>query len=151
MRHLPAYARADIRWWLSYAQAWNGVQILDPPKPTLHIYTNASSLKGLGGKFGDEWFSTQYPRQFRSREIQFKEIYVVLQAILWWGLSLERHHIVFHMDNSAIVVCIGSGTSRNPQVANVLRSIVMLAAWLGFFYSCSWVSSSNNQLADTAS
>src|SRR5882724_9184965 len=33
---------------------------------------------------------------------------------------------------------------------NMLR-MIMLAAWLGFFYSCSWVSSSNNQIADTAS
>src|SRR5882672_4431738 len=65
-----------------------------------------------------------------------------------WGLSWEGHHVVFHVDNSAIVANIGSGSSRNPQVANVLRMIVMLAARLGFFYSCSWVSSSNNQIAD---
>jgi len=150
-RHVPGYAHADIQWWLLYAQAWNGVQILDPPKATLHVYTDASGLKGLGGTFGDEWFSTRCPRRFRTRDIQFKEIYAILQAILRWGLSWERHHIVFHVDNSAIVACMGSGTSRNPQVANILRSIVMLAARLGFSYSCSWVSSSNNQLADTVS
>src|SRR5882724_11318901 len=47
-RHLPAYACANIRWWLSYMQAWNSIHILDQQKPTLHIYTDASSLKGLG-------------------------------------------------------------------------------------------------------
>src|SRR5882672_2676869 len=52
MRHVPAYARADTRWWQSYAQAWNGVQILDQPKPALHIFTDASGSKGLGGRFG---------------------------------------------------------------------------------------------------
>ena len=82
MRHVPGYAHADIRWWLSYVQAWNGVQILDPPKATLHVYTDTSGLKGLGGTFGDEWFSTQCPHWFRTRDIQFKEIYAVLQAIL---------------------------------------------------------------------
>jgi len=58
LRHIPVYALADIQWWLAYAQAWNGVQILDQPKPTLHVYTDASGLKGLGGTFGDKWFST---------------------------------------------------------------------------------------------
>jgi len=78
---------------------------LDPPKPTLHVYTDTSSSKGLGGIFGDEWFSTRCPCHFRNRNIQFKEIYAVLQAILW-GISWEGHHVVFHIDNSAIVAGI---------------------------------------------
>jgi len=82
LRDVPVYAHADILWWLSSAQAWNGIQILDPLKPSLHVYTNASSMKGLGGVFGDEWFSTRWPHLFRSRDIQFKEVYVVLEAIL---------------------------------------------------------------------
>jgi len=81
-RHLPAYVHADIRWWLPYMQAWDGIQILDQQKPTLHAYTDTSSLKGLGGTLGDKWFSTQCPCQFRNRDIQFKEIYAVLKAIL---------------------------------------------------------------------
>jgi len=34
---------------------------------------------------------------------------------------------------------------------NVLRSIVMLAAWLGFSHSSSWVTLNDNPLADAAS
>src|SRR5882724_4793142 len=117
-RHLPAYACTDIQWWLSYTQAWNSVQILDQQKPTLYIYTDTSSLKGLGGMIGEKWFSTLCPHQFQNRDIQFKEIYVVLQAILQWGLDWEGHHVVFHMENTVIVASIGPGTSRNPQVTN---------------------------------
>ena len=57
-RHMSAYAHTDIQWWLSYTQAWNGVHILDQQKPTLHVYTDTSSLKGLGGTLGDKWFSS---------------------------------------------------------------------------------------------
>ena len=53
LRHIPAYAQSDICWWLRYAQSWNGVQILAEPQPTLHVYTDASSLKGLGSIFED--------------------------------------------------------------------------------------------------
>jgi len=112
---------------------------------------DASGLKGLGGTFRRRMVLYTMPRRFRNRDIQFKEIYAVLQSIICWGLAWKCHHIVFHVDNMAIVACIGSGTSRNHQIANVLRSIVMLAARLGFLYSCSWVSSSNNQIADAAS
>jgi len=88
--------------------AWNGIQILDLPKPTLHVYTDASGSKGLGGIFGNEWFSTRCPHCFMDRDIQFKDIYTVLQAILQWGISWEGHHVI---DNSAIVAGISSGSS----------------------------------------
>jgi len=52
---------------------------MEPKKLTHHICTDASGSKGLGGIFGDEWFSTRCPRWFQLRDIQFKEIYVVLR------------------------------------------------------------------------
>ena len=58
---------------------------------------------------------------------------------------------MFHIDNSAIVASISSGSSCNAQVENILRSFIMLAVWLGFFYSSSWVSSANNHLAGATS
>src|SRR5882724_11287806 len=105
---MPAYAHTDVQWWLSYTHTWNGIQILDLPKPTLHVYTDASGSKGLGGIFGNEWFSTRCPHCFMDRDIQFKDIYTVLQAILQWGISWEGHHVI---DNSAIVAGISSGSS----------------------------------------
>jgi len=40
---------------------------------------------------------------------------------------------------------------KNAQVLTVLRSIVMLAAWLEFSYSSIWLASSQNVLADAVS
>ena len=150
LRHIPAYAQSDILWWLGYAQSWNGVQILAKPWPTLHVYTDASGLKGLGSIFEDEWFSCRYPHKFRSRDIHFKEIYAVMQAILRWGHHWEGCHINFHIDNTAIVSALSSGTIWNSQVMNILRSIVMLAARMGFSYSSIWIPSIHNLLTHTA-
>jgi len=58
---------------------WNGIQILEQPKATLHIYTDHHGKKGLGSIFGMLGFSSRCPRRFRLRDIQFKEIYAVLQ------------------------------------------------------------------------
>jgi len=100
---------------------------------------DASGSKGLGGIFEDQWYSSRCPCCFRTRDIQFKEVYAVLQAILRWGHLWWGHHIIFHVDNSAMVSALSLGTIQNAQVMNILRWIVMLAAWLGSNYSSSWL------------
>src|SRR5882724_6961759 len=150
-RHIPAYARADLRWWSTYADSWNGVQILEMTRPTIQIYTDASGVKGLGGIHEDRWFSTRCPRRFRNYDIQFKETYAVLQAILRWGHLWKHSHVVFNVDNTAVVHALSSGTNRNVRVMNMIRMVIMLAAQLDFSYSSSWLPSHENSLADSAS
>jgi len=55
-RHIPAYARSDIHWWLTYMRSWNSIQILELTKATLHVCMDASGSKALGGVYGKEWF-----------------------------------------------------------------------------------------------
>jgi len=98
-RHIPAYACSDILWWSAYSNSWNGVQILEAPHATLHIYTDASGNKGLGRIFGNTWYSSRCPKCFHLRDIQFKEMYVILQAILRWGQLWNGHRLIFHIDN----------------------------------------------------
>jgi hypothetical protein len=150
-RHIPAYAFADVVWWRSFAFAWNGVRLISPSYPTLHVYTDASGTKGIGGIHGSSWFSSRVPRRFRTRDIQFKEIYAVLQAILRWGHLWKHHHIIFHIDNEAIVDAMTKHTNRSRFTMSILRPIVMLAAFLEFSFSSSWLSSISNALADAAS
>jgi Reverse transcriptase (RNA-dependent DNA polymerase) len=151
VRYLPAYAQAEIRWWRTYALAWNGVRIIIPSYHVLHVFTDASGRKGIGGIFEDEWFSSRVPRRFRNRDIQFKEIYAVLQAILRWGHRWKHCHVLFHVDNQVDVHALENDTNRSLHVMSILRLIVMLAAQLEFSYSSSWLSSSENVLADCAS
>jgi hypothetical protein len=61
IRHIPAYARAEIRWWLVYTWKWNGVCLITPPRETVHVYTDESGKKGIGGIFENEWFSSRVP------------------------------------------------------------------------------------------
>jgi len=149
-RHIPAYARADIKWWLTYARSWNRIQILEPKKPTMNIYTDTSGSKGLGGTFEDHQFSARCPHRFHSCDIQFEEIYAVLQAIIRWGHLWKHNHVIFNIDNTTIVYALASGTNRNRPVMNVTWMIIMLAAQLEFSYSSFWISSDENSIADSA-
>ncbi|PIL25565.1 hypothetical protein GSI_12373 [Ganoderma sinense ZZ0214-1] len=108
IRHIPQYARADIHWWRVFHAHWNGIQLITPSRPTVHIYTDASGSerKGIGGVFASAWFASRVPRRFRKRDIQFKELYAVVQAVLRWGLQWAGCHVVFHIDNQVIVEAI---------------------------------------------
>lgn len=84
------------------ANLWNGVHLLTPSREKVHIYTDASGAKGIGGIFGLKWFSARLPRRLMKRDIQFKEMFAVVHAILCWGEEFRGKHIVFHIDNQAV-------------------------------------------------
>lgn len=148
---IPSGVRSDLHWWSTFCSPWNGVRLLCKDSPTISIFTDASGTKGLGGVFGSLWFSSRIPRRFRSRDIQFKEAYAVLQAILRWGDCWQGCHIIFRVDNQAVVSWLSSGTSKSPNSMSIIRLISMLAACLDFSFSSVWVSTTDNALADAAS
>ncbi|KAG9223380.1 hypothetical protein CCMSSC00406_0009271 [Pleurotus cornucopiae] len=151
--HIPRYACCDLRWWSTYASSWNGITLIDTPSVQHHVFTDASSTKGLGGVFNNHWFSTRVPRRFRGskRDIQFKELYAILQVILRWGHLWQHSHVHFHVDNQAVVAALSDHTNRSPHLVRLLQLILMLAAAMEFHFASSWLSSSNNALADAAS
>ena len=151
-RHIPASAHADIRWWAVFSQLWNGVRLITPRKYSgIPVFTDASGRKGLGGVFGTQWFSSCCPRCHRDRDIQFKEVYAVLRAVLCWGDQWSGQHVSFFCDNQAVVVWLNSGTAKSVQAMNVIRTISMLAACLNFTYDSVWIPTEKNLLADAAS
>ena len=118
--------------------------------PTVHVYTDASGCKGLRGVFGPHWFSSCVPCKFRDCDIQFKEIYAILQAILHWGDLWSNHHVVFHIDNSAIVQALTTETNHSHLTMLVVLLIAMLAAFLHSHFLVHGFHLSNT-LADAAS
>ncbi|KAF5379032.1 hypothetical protein D9615_006011 [Tricholomella constricta] len=151
IRHIPKPAMSDIQWWHVFSAHWNGIMLINPSLPSLSVHTDASGSKGLGGIAGDQRFSARTPRRHRPCDIQFKEIFAVLHAILCWGDTWSGHHITFFCDNEAVVVWLNSGTAKSPHAMPVVRAISMMAAHLKFSYSSTWVPTEENALADAAS
>jgi hypothetical protein len=48
-RRLSAEAIQDLRWWLTLLSRWTGVQLIRQNRHIVHLYTNASGTKGIGG------------------------------------------------------------------------------------------------------
>ena len=151
VRRIPSSVKRDLTWWRSVATNWNGVQLLRANRPTLHVYTDASGTKGIGGIFHSSWFATRVPRRHRTRDIQFKELFAVQHAVLTWGHQFRGAHVVFHVDNQAVCAALNALSNRSPPVMNLLRHTLELACRFDFSFSSIWLSSSSNALADAAS
>ncbi|KAF5355210.1 hypothetical protein D9757_014770 [Collybiopsis confluens] len=149
-RHIPSGVHSDLAWWRVFSVHWNGVRILSP-SASVSVWTDASGVKGIGGVIGDAWFGTRVPRRFRTRDIQFKELFAVLHAILCWGNCWSGKHVVFYGDNQAVVQWLVTGTCNSVLALPLLRVISMMAASLYFSFTSVWIPSAENALADAAS
>jgi hypothetical protein len=150
-RHISKAACRDINWWRRFAADWNGIHFISPSRETLHIYTDAAGTKGLGGHFGRQWFSVHCPRRFRHEHIQVKEMLAIVQAVLCWGKDFSHKHIVFHVDNDAVVGGINKHSIKSTPTMALLKSLLLLACRLDFIFSSVWLSSADNAIADAAS
>ncbi|KAF7342789.1 Integrase/recombinase xerD [Mycena sanguinolenta] len=150
-RRIPRVVRRDIEWWAMFSPAWNGILLISPTRETLHIHTDASGSKGAGGIFDSHWFSTRIPTRYKLRDIQFKEFYTIIQAILRWGPYFSGKHIVFHTDNQGVDAAIRNLSIRSPPTKTLVRQFVGLACRLDFTFESSWISTHDNAIADAAS
>jgi hypothetical protein len=150
-RHISKAARRDIDWWRRFAADWNGMRFISPSRETLHIYTDAAGTKGLGGHFGNQWFSARCPRRLRHEHIQVKEMLAVVHAVLCWGEAFTHKHIIFHVDNDAVFRGINKHSIKSVPTMALLKSLISLACRLDFTFSSIWLSSADNAIADAAS
>jgi hypothetical protein len=150
-RRIARPAMRDLSWWSTVAIGWNGIHLIAPQRETLHIFTDASGTKGLGGVFGNQWFSARTPQRFRKRHIQVKEMYAVNYAILCWGEAFRGKHLVFHIDNTAVYEALNKTSTRSQDLMQLVRNFIALACHIDFTFSSVWLSSSENSLADAAS
>jgi hypothetical protein len=168
-RRVSSEALKDIHWWYDAIIAVPSKAIPRPgatPPPTIQVYSDASSLKGLGGYFlrGNETtaeltvekaFSVALPRHLLQRRptehINTRELRAVEQCLLHWGHSWAGHSILFHVDNTAALHGINNGTTRGEPM-KILRRLLLLAATFQVHdLQAVWISSEDNALADALS
>jgi hypothetical protein len=168
-RRVSSEALKDIHWWYDAIIAVPSKAIPRPgapPPPTIQVYSDASSLKGLGGYFlcGNETtaeltvekaFSVALPRHLLQRRptehINTRELRAVEQCLLHWGHSWAGHSILFHVDNTVALHGINNGTTRGEPM-KILRRLLLLAATFQVHdLQAVWISSEDNALADALS
>jgi hypothetical protein len=168
-RRVSSEALKDIHWWYDAIIAVPSKAIPRPgasPPPVIQVYSDASSLKGLGGYFlcenettaeltVEKAFSVALPRHLLQRKptehINTRELRAVEQCLLHWGHSWAGHSILFHVDNTVALHGINNRTTRGEPM-RILRRLLLLAATFQVHdLQAVWISSEDNALADALS
>lgn len=117
----------------------------------LEVTSHAAGSLGFGAFFKGEWFSGAWvPCQFE-QSIVYKELFPVVIATRVWGLQWFRQHILFRLDNEAVVKMLNSRTSKVPCLMFLLRKFLFAAARYNFTFAAQHVPGIHNAIADALS
>jgi hypothetical protein len=142
IRHLSHKATTDLRWWITFLSNWSG--------HIIHVYTDASGSKGIGGWWQRHAFSSRMPRRHRAKHITWKEAYAILFALAKWGQAWEGCQITFMCDNSTVVGAINKKSVHGDTI-DPLQLIFLAAALHDIEISCWWLASKDNWIVDALS
>ena len=129
---LNRQARADLRWWQHFLQAWNGIAFFPAMEVSVHIYSDASGSFGCGAfNPQSEWLQLQWPAS--------------------WGHSWGGCRVLFHVDNLAVVSVLQRQAPRDPLLTHLSRCLCFYAALYHFEFSAVHIAGGQNTAADALS
>ena len=150
---LNADCRANLAWWATFAQVWNGVAILLPPRQGASLVSDASCSWACGAyvQKGYQWFQVAWPSSWKSVTIAVKELLPIVVSAAVWGESWRRLSVIFWSDNQAVVECLSSRTARDLHLAHLLRCLFFFEAYFDFGHSACHIVRRLNVVADALS
>ena len=85
--HLSREFRADLAWWRSFVQEWNGVGLLERQYETtkLVVTSDASGSWGCGAWHEQQWFQHEWSHVEQQLDISVKELAPIVVAAVIWG------------------------------------------------------------------
>ena len=151
---LSREARADIEWWVQYAEAWNGtsmMQSVQEAPPAAVVTSDASGNWGCGAYCGTNWFMLEWSGLFSGCHITVKELVPSVVATTVWGPSWRGKTILARCDNIAVVAIVNHGSSKNAEAMQLLRCLSFIAATFDFRLVATHIRGRDNILADALS
>ena len=161
---ISAAIRLDLQWWAQFLHEFNGQTDLIPSKPlsSNEISTDASSSYGYGAFLMGGYFSLSFAAARDmfpdapdpSEPIHVHELFAVLILCRLFSAALEGLYLRLHIDNTIVVSVVNKGTAKGatgPRMMEYVRHIFWLSARHNFRLTSSYISTSNNSLADALS
>lgn len=146
--------QADLRWWHTFMEQWNGVSLLaahieQPPVTT--VFTDASGRWGCGATDGARWLQCAWEESWSEVNIATKELVPIILAVGTWGSSWRNAHVLFRSDNMAVVQVLRAKTSKDASMMHLLRCLHFLCAKFDIRVSATHIPGVDNIPADALS
>ena len=144
---------ADLAWWQSFVEHWNGVSFLHLPAhlPTVEMTSDASGSWGCGAWHLRAWFQVHLGPASGALSIAEQELIPIILGCAAWGHNWRGHRVVCHCDNQVVVSCLRSRTSKHKGIMHLVRCLVFVEATLGLFLVPTYINTKVNHLADDLS
>ena len=94
----------------------------------LNWYTDASTLYGMGGICGSQWFIADWPEAFMKfcqPSINYLELLALTTGVLLWIHAYRNQNVTIFCDNQSIVHMINSTSSTCCNCMSLIRIIVL--------------------------
>lgn len=135
-----------------FLENWNGESLLwDSDQPSSMITSDASGRLGCGAFWKSQWFQLKWPESLPQHHITVKELIPVVIAAAVWGQAWQLTYIRTRSDNSAVVIIINGGYSKDVEDMYLMRHLHFLAACYNFRLSAEHIQGVLNKAADTLS
>ena len=149
---LNAGAKADLIWWQTFLQDWNGKSFFPATTMSLEVFSDASGSFGCGAFTSSlGWFQLQWPTAWHATHITAKELVPIVIAAALWGPQWTQQRIAFRSDNMAVVELLKSGTSQDPLLMHMLRCLAFYSAFYCFQITSEHIPGILNTAADALS
>ena len=128
--------QADVEWWFTFIQSWNGVSILRPIRtdnPDAEVWSDASGSGGCGAHWLGQWFQLPWlSLPIASESIAAKELFPIIVAAAVWGLAWRGSTVCFFCDNQAVVEVLNYQSAKDSLLCHQLRCLFYIRALYDF-------------------
>ena len=147
--------QSDLEWWAVFLPGWNGIGMMSNlchlPHSAL-ITSDASGGWGCGAfNSANQWFQAQWPKCWSSVHITVKELAPIVVACALWGNQWRGATVLCRCDNAAVVSIVNSGSSKDPLVMHLMRSLFFITAVNGISLYAQHIPGKHNNAADALS
>ena len=150
---LNAEFRADLQWWATFLDMWNGVSVISAlcRRPIdARLISDASGSWGCGAYFGSKWFALAWSScpAWAEVHISVQELLPIVVSCAIWGSDMTGDHIRCLCDNAAVVVMINKHTSKHPVAMHLLRCLFFICARFNITLTAEHIAGIINEAAD---
>ena len=153
---LNAEFRADLHWWATFIDSWNGVSIIAAlcRRPVNDWLTSdASGSWRCGAYFRQSWFNLSWEvcPSWAEVHISIKELLPIVISCAIWSQQMRSCHICCRCDNAAVISMINKHTSRHPVAMHLLRCLFFICAKFNISLTAEHLPGHSNGAADALS
>ena len=153
---LNAEFRADLHWWATFIESWNGISIMSALccRPVdAWLTSDASGSWGCGAYFRRRWFNLSWEAcpAWTGSHIAVKELLPIVISCAIWGQQMSFLHIRCRCDNAAVVSMLNKHTSQHPVAMHLLRCLFFICAKFSISLTAEHLSGRLNGAADALS